>query len=257
MTANASPPGSLAVQLRKANHPQLLALVEAHGRELRIRELRQILLNPYCDRRVVEELLAVRSLMSLYEARAALCRFRHTPEAAAMRFVAGLFWRDQAEVCRDPRLNAGLRRLANRYLSQRLPRLSRGEKVALARLASAPLLSELSRFPDERILLAVLDNPRLTVAGLRPLASDPKALPRHLELLANHPQWGRPYEIRATLGRNPQAPFRTLLALLPDLRRDDLAEIAQMQDHSSVVTGRARELLSERWPRIESPQLEE
>lgn len=249
MTANASPPGSLAVQLRRANHAQLLALVEAQGRQLQMRHLRQILLNPYCDRRIIEEILCIRPLMSLYEARAALCRYRHTPEAAAMRHVAGLFWRDQAEICRDSGLHPGLRRLANRYLLQRLPRLSTGEKMALARLASPSLLSELSRLPDKRILMAVLENPRLTTDVLRPLAADAKVSPRHLELLANHPRWGRPYEIRAALGRNPQAPFRVLFSLLPDLQRDDLEEIAQLQEHSSVITRRAREILQERWPR--------
>ncbi len=253
MTANASPPGSPTVQLRRADHTQLLALVEARGRQLKMRDLRQILLNPYCDRRIIEEVLCIRSLMSLYEARAALCRFRHTPEAAAMRYVAGLYWRDQAEICRDPRLHPGLRRLANRYLLQRLPRLSPGEKVALARLASPSLLSELSRLPDKRILMAVLENPRLTTDVLRRLAADPKVSPGHLELLANHPRWGRPYEIRAALGRNPQAPFRVLFSLLPGLQRHDLAEIAQLEGHSSVITRRAQELLQERWPRASAP----
>lgn len=246
MTADASPPGSLAGRLRRSNHHTLLSLVEAHGRELQLRDVRQILLNPFCDRRIIEELLSIRSLMTIYEVRVAVCRHRHTPQADAMRYVADLFWRDLVEITVDRRLKPGLRQVASRTLRQRLPRLTVGELIALARRSTPPVTGELIRHADARVRQAVYENPRLTAQDLLPLASDPKATPRQLESLANHPRWGRPYEIRAALGRNPQAPFRVLFALLPDLLREDLEEIAALKGHSSIVRQRAHELLAER-----------
>lgn len=243
MTARASPPGSLTVRLRRANGRELLSLVEVHGAEFQLKDVRQILLNPYCDRRVIEELLCIRSLMSIYEVRVALCRHRHTPHADAMRHLSGLFWRDLVEITRDQRLSIALRRVAGRYVVQRLPRLSSGEKMSLARRASPEIVSELMKTPDLRIVAAIFDNPRLTVETLLPLASDTAASPQKLNVLATHPRWGRPYEIRAALGRNPQVPFRIHFAVLPELRREDLEEIAALEAHSSVVRQRARDLL--------------
>lgn len=246
MTANASPPGSLTVRLRRSNQSDLLSLVEARGRELKLRDVRQILLNPHCDRQVIEALLAIRSLVATYEIRAALCRHRRTPQAAAMRHVVDLFWRDLVDIAGDQRLSPALRHSANRTLQQRLPRLSVGEKMALARRATGAVLAELSQHPDLRVLSAVFDNPRLTVQDLVPLASDAHSKPRQLELLANHPRWGRPYEVRAALARNPQAPFRVLFALLPDLLREDIQEVARIESHSSIVRQWAREELTQR-----------
>ena len=249
MTASASPPGSLAVRLRRANSTQLMELVDHHGRELQLRHVRQILLNPFCDRPVIEALMSMRSLISIYVVRAALCRHPKTPQADAMRHVAGLFWRDLMEISLDLRLAPAVRRVAERTLLQRLPRLTVGEKISLARRAAPDVAVRLTELPDLRILAAVLDNPRLTASALLPLANDAQASPRKLALLAEHPRWGRPYEIRAALGRNPQAPFRVHLAILPDLRLEDLRDIAALKEHASIIRHRAAELVQSHLPK--------
>ncbi len=248
MTASASPPGSLAADLRRANAAQLLDLVDQYGRELQLQHVRQILLNPFCDRPVLEALLCNRGLMSTNAVRSALCRHRKTPQADAMRHVGGLFWRDLMEIALDLHLTPAVRQVATRTLLQRLPRLALGEKVNLARRATPDIAVHLAALPDLKILSAVLDNPRLTVSALLPLANDHTASPHKLALLADHPRWGRPYEIRVALGRNPQAPFRVHLAILPELRRDDLRQIAELKEHASIIRQRADELARKRIP---------
>lgn len=240
-----SPPGDLAPRLRRAPSRELLALVGRHLRDFTMREVRQVLLNPHVSGEVIEELLVARHLRSSYEVRRAIARHQRTPEAAAMRFISGLFWHDLAEIALDVRLKPAVRRVAERYLIQRLPRLTVGEKVTLARRATGEVIACLRRDPSRRVIRALLENPRLTVQLIVPLAAK-SGSPRILDLVAKNTPWGQRYEVRSALAENHATPFRAVFAILPTLRREDLARIAGDDEHSSVVRNRAREILEER-----------
>ena len=233
-------------RLRRANGRDLVRLVEENSRWLGIREVRQILLNPFVGGEAIEELAMNRKLTAAYEVRCALARHRRTPQAVAMRFVAGLVWRDLMEVSADTRIQASVRRLAEKYLAQRLSGLSVGERVSLARRASAETAAQLAADGDPRVVRALLANPRLSEERLLPTVSHPRVSPRLLDLVARDERWGCRYPIKVALCRNPQTPFRVLFELLPALRRDDLESVTLVEAHSSVVLQRARELLSGR-----------
>ncbi|MEM9595124.1 MAG: hypothetical protein AAGD06_12710 [Acidobacteriota bacterium] len=239
-------PDDLPQRLRRADRRGLRLLVEEHGRQLTLGDVRQILLNPFVDGEVIEELSFIRSLVSKIEVRRALARHRRTPEPVAMRFVANLFWRDLMEITADTRLRAPVRRLAERYLLQRLPRLTTGEKISLARRATPETAGRLLLDPNPRVVRAVLGNPRLTEERLLLLVSHPEAEPRILHLVSEDPRWGPRYSVSLALARNPRSPFRTVFAILPRLRRRDLESVAVQASHSSVVRHRAQDHLDAR-----------
>ncbi len=245
--ATPTPPSDLAPRLRRAGSPELLRLTCGHLRELTLREVRQILRNPHVGGEVIEELLAARHLLASYEMRCSIARHQRAPEVAAMRFIPGLFWRDLMEITVDVRLRPAVRRVAEKYLVQRLPRLTTGEKISLARRAVGEVITQLRRDPSLAVIRALLENPRLTEEALVPLAARSPS-PRILDLVANSPVWGRRFEIRAALARNTATPFRAVFAILPALTRSDLAEIAGDEAQSSVVRNRASDLL-ENWGR--------
>lgn len=242
-----SPPSELAHRLRRAASSELLRLTSDHLRELTMREVRQILLNPYVTAEVIEELSAARHLLAGYDMRRAIARHRRAPEVVALRFLPGLFWRDLLEIVLDVRLRPSVRRAAEKYLVQRLPRLTVGEKISLARRGGGEVMAQLRRDPNLRVIGAWLDNPRLTEQLVVLLAAGATS-PRVLDLVAKSERWGRRYEVRAALGRNAATPFRAAFALLPTLRRDDVAAIAHDERQSTVVRNRAAELLAS-WQR--------
>ena len=246
--ASRGPGKSLLQRLRHANPRELQTLVQDHARELTIREVRQILLNPFTDASVLEELFSTRSLTAAYEVRAALCRDRRSPQHASMRFLAGLRWRDLMEIAGDSRIHPGVRRVAEKYICQRMPRLTLGEKINLARRATAPVLALLLTDPNGRVVNAVLDSPRTTESLVLDLASNPKAPPRILLDLGKHARWGRTYDVRVALSRNTQTPFQVLLELLPALQVDDLLAVASLEAHSSLIRNRAADLAETRQP---------
>lgn len=235
-------PAGLAHRLRRADSPELLRLVTDHLSRFTMREVRQTLLNPYVSAEVIEEMLVNRRLLSSYDVRRAIARHRRTPEAAAMRFISGLFWRDLLEITLDVRLRPAVRRVAEKYLLQRLSRLTVGEKTSLARRAAGQIITQLRHDPNPCVIEALLENPRLTEELLTPLAAQ-SSRPRILDLVARDPAWGRRYEVRRALAKNPAAPFRAILPILGTLYRSDLEEIAADQHQSTVVRNRAAELL--------------
>jgi hypothetical protein len=235
-------PKHLGARLRRATSRQLLELIPAHAGEMTVREVRQVLLNPFVTGPAIDELLAIRRLLSVYEVRSAIARHRRTPQTAALRFVSGLFWRDLVDIAADLRIAPAVRRVAEKYLVRRLGKLAVGERMAIARRATPTVIAHLRHDPSTHVIKALLDNPRLTEEALLPLTSSDKTLPRILELVARHERWGPRYELRVALSRNPQTPCRALVEILPHLRREDLRAVVELDAHSWIVRHRAREL---------------
>ena len=230
----------------RASARELLELLADRRQDLTVGEARRVLRNPFTTSEVIEGLLGARRLLASYELRSAIARHRRTPEAAAMRFIVGLYWRDLLEITVDMRIAPAVRRVAEKYLVERSKRLTVGEKVTLARRATPEVVAHLRKDPSLRVIEALLENSRLTESALLPLVTSEETLPRVLDLVASNPRWGRRYEIRLALCCNTRSPFRVILPNLPTLRLVDLRRVAAQESHSSVVRHRAEEILEAR-----------
>jgi hypothetical protein len=233
----------LARRLRAAPAEELAKLVAEHAGRLPAEAACQALRNPFVSTEVIELLAAENRLLSFYQVRRELARSPRSPEALALRLVPGLYWRDLADLGLDMRLHPRLRRAADLALAARLPELAVGEKVAIARRASASLLAQLRHDPSPRVIAALLDNPRLTEGVLAPLVASDRAAPAVLQLIATDRRWGARYDLRLALARNPRTPAAAVLPILATLRKADLAGIAADPRVTDVVRRRARLLL--------------
>lgn len=233
----------LRARLGRANSRELLQLVADLGEALTTGDARRVLRSPFATADVIEALLVARRLSASYDVRSAIARHRRTPEAVALRFISGLFWRDLLEISADLRISPAVRKVAESYQIRRLGRLTTGEKVALARRATPEVLAHLRQDPTLQVIKALLENPRLTESTLLPMVASETTLPRVLDLVASNPRWGARYDIRVALSRNTRSPFSAIFKILPTLRRKDLLVVAHREEHSSIVRHRARELL--------------
>lgn len=236
-------PEDLPRVLRRCPGPELRALVDRYGRFFTLRELRQLLLNPFVDGEILTELASVRTLTRSPAAKAAIAAHARTPEAISTRFLPHLFWRHLLDISVNGKLRLSVRRVAERHLIERLPRLALGERIALARRASPAALGALLKTEEAGVLTAALDNPRAKEEVFMPLLRGAETSPQALALIAGHPRWRGRYEIRLALCRQPRTPFQHLQDLLPGLRRDDLKELLLIDDHSSLVHRWIRDLL--------------
>jgi len=239
------PVPELAHRLREAGSEELTALVREHANELDPEAVRQALRNPHCTTEATEEIAGQDRLLSFYEVRRDLTMHPRTPEIVALRFVAGLYWRDLMDLGCDTRLRPTLRRAADVQLGVRLPQLAVGEKMSLARRASPGVLSLLRYDPSPRVIAAVLDNPRLTEMLLAPVVARVSTPPAVLALVAGDRRWGVRYPVRVALARNPSTPVDVAWRILATLRRTDLQPVAADPRCSEPVRQRARVLLRE------------
>jgi len=236
-------PRNLLSRLSSAPAEEVEGLISEYRDHLSLADLRAVARNPYARAETLEALASVRGLTASYEARALLARHRRTPQVVAMRFVAGLFWQELKEIALDVRLAPPLRYLAEKYLLQRLPRMSIGERMTLSRRAPAETLARLCSDVDLRVLEAALENPRLTEERLIPFLLSPKTHPRRLQKVALHPRWSCCYEVRLALCHNPLTPLACSLPLLEFLRRQDLASLVASERVPSMVRFEASHLL--------------
>ena len=237
---------TLLHRLRREPRASLLDLVEEHGRDFSIRELRQVLLNPFVDGEVLQALAANRKLMAMREAKAAVARHRRTPEPVAMRLIPNLFGRDLTEITLDLRIRAAVRRVAERYLTQRLPRLSEGEKINLARRSVDSVTAKLIAEARPRVVDAGLDNPRLGEKALLDVVTAESASPQLLARIAEHPRWGVRYEVQAALCQHAKTPYRIILKHLDRLRPEELERVVANEEHAGFLRAMAKELIESR-----------
>ncbi len=236
-------------RLGRAGSQELSRIIADQADALTTGDARRILRNPFATAEAIEALLMARRLLASYDVRGAIARHRRTPESVALRFIPGLFWRDLLEISADVRISPAVRGIAEKYLVQRLGRLTTGEKMAVARRATPGVLAHLRADPSLKVIQALLENPRLTEPTLLPLVASEATRPRILDLVASNPRWRSRYEVRVALSRNIFSPFRVIFEILPTLRRQDLLVVASQDEHSSIVRHRARELLESRSPR--------
>jgi hypothetical protein len=237
---------TLVVKIDRADAEGLRILVENHAEHLDLGTARRVIRHPFATAAVLERLLAVPALRAVYDVRSRIARHRQTPLALAMRLVVDLYWRDLLEISINLRLATPLRRAAERYLIERMPRLATGERVALARRAGPRVLARLRQDTDERVIAASLSNPRMTEEIVLPMATNTTTPPRIIQQLATSDRWRNRYPVRQAMALNPQTPLVIQQTLIPTLRRGDLERVMRTPALSSVVHRWAHEALAER-----------
>jgi hypothetical protein len=220
------PEDELPRLLREGNEKELDELLSTRLEEIEPAAVRQLFRNPFLTGVQIDRLLASSRLLSSYEVRMEAARHPRTSRIVALRFIPGLYWADLVRVGLDMRLHPVVRRAAEVRLTERLPSLSVGERMAIARRAAPGVLSALRNDATPRVIAAMLENPRLTEGLLLPLLASQGALPSILAVIASSPKWSVRYPIRLALCQNSRTPVDRTLRLLPLLKRNDLEGVA-------------------------------
>jgi hypothetical protein len=160
-----------------------------------------------------------------YRVRRALARHPHTPRLAAMRLLRELHLMDLVRISLQTASPVELRRLAEDRVLAQLPQLPLGQRIMLARRASARVAGGLIAQGPEQVARIALDNSFLNESQLlRSLAKE--TLPaRTVEAIAKHEKWSKLMNVRIALLRHPHAPVERVLSFLPDLPLRDLEDL--------------------------------
>jgi hypothetical protein len=157
----------------------------------------------------------------------ALVSHPKTPATLSRSLLPHLFWRELAAVAALATVPPLVRREAEKLVRLRLPELSVGERVALARVAGRGLLAVLGEDGEGAVLRALAGNPRATEGEIGRIVARAGTPPELLAWLAEGSAWSQRGAIRLALVRHPRTPHAAALRLVGKLTRPQLREIAE------------------------------
>ena len=184
---------------------------------LKRRDLREEQLKAVCNHPIAAESHALKISLAQHPA---------TPAPQLTVLLSHLHLFDLVTMCQLPGVTADAKMAAERVIIQRLPGTPLGNKMTLARRATALVLDNLVKDGDQRIIAVCLDNPHLKESSLYQLAKNKATSPETISLIARHPRWqGRPNLKQAILG-NPRTPTVWFTLFLPTLTTSELKRLA-------------------------------
>jgi hypothetical protein len=198
-------------------------------------EIAILLRNRAATGEIVARIGRTRSWMSVRDVRVAFVRNPRAPHVLARQVLPHLFCRDLSELAADLRVSPVVRRDAEKLLSVRLPGLSLGERVALARRGSRGIVEVLRNETEAMVLRALACNPHATEADITRILSRPDVPAEFLGWLADQSHWGQRGALRSALVRHPRTPTVAALHLIQALARRELDELLSDSGAPRVV----------------------
>jgi len=163
----------------------------------------------------------------------ALAGHPRTPRHLALRLLRHFYTGDLMHFALRPSVAADLKHFAAEQLVTRLPSVTLGERMMLARRASETVVAALLLDKERRVAHTALDNARLTEAAVIRAVLRPNAGAVFVEVVCHHPRWSLRREIRMALLRSPHTPLARALEFarnLPPLLLRDVLHTSRLPE---------------------------
>ena len=182
--------------------------------------------------------------MRSHRLRQAIALHPRSPRATVMGLLSFLRWGDLARVAASPFPAASVRAAAERILLVRLPEMATGERVSLARIATATVVRGLRSDDHPLGVRAVLQNPQARVEDALFIAARPESAGPILRSLAESRRFVEHQEVRLLLALHPSTPKATALRMLSTLDVAGLTLVAASDKVPRLVRVAAERRLS-------------
>ena len=155
----------------------------------------------------IERIAKDAALAKSRKVRLALAAHPRAPRRLTLRLIRELYTFDLMQFSLMPAVAADLKRVAEEQLVVRLPSVTLGERLSLARRSSTLVAGALLLDKETPVWQAALDNPRLTEAAVFKTLQHPNANAAFVEAVCHHVKWSLRAEIRLALLRSPHTPL--------------------------------------------------
>ena len=174
----------------------------------------------------VENISHNAAVMKSRKVRVALAAHPHAPRRIALRLIRELYPFDLLKFALMPGVAADLKRTADELLVSRLPSITLGERLALARRSSPLVAAALLADKERRVWETALGNPRITEAAIVKALQRTGVTPAFVGAVSHHAKWSLRPEVRIALLRDAHTPLAKALEfarrLPPPVLRDVL-----------------------------------
>jgi len=223
---------------------QLFTVAEGEG--LDDGQAIEILRNPHCTVEVAECVAGHRRLLGSERIRRLVCSVRGMPTPRVADLVATLPWLGLLELAQDPKTPPMVRKMTERRLLLKLPKLTLGEKIGLARRTHRALYGPLIACEDGQVIVALLENPRLTESDVVDLLNNSNPHPIVFSAVLRSPRWAPRRGVRVAMARNRSTPLPVALSAVAELGPGELRALAKDPGLSNDVRNGVLGLLNKR-----------
>ncbi|HJX00133.1 MAG TPA: hypothetical protein VJ453_08225 [Terriglobales bacterium] len=168
-----------------------------------------------------------------------LIQHPHTPRHISLPMLRRLFTFELMDVALASVVAADVKQVAEELLIGKLKTISLGERIALARRASAGVAGVLLLHAQGAVIQAALENPRMTESSIMKSLAKPATPLLLLTMLAANPKWSLRRDIQIGILRRSEASEALVYQVAAKLPKPAIYELLK---HASLPAGR-RELL--------------
>jgi hypothetical protein len=184
----------------------------------------------------------------------ALAAHPRTPRHLALRLLRHFYTGDLMHFALRPSVAADLKHFAAEQLVTRLPSVTLGERLMLARRAAETVAAALLLDKEPRVSHTALENSRLTEAAVIRALLRPNASAAFVEAVCHHSKWSLRREVRLALLRSPHTPLARALEFARNLPPPLLRDVLHTSRLPEKIKSYLRENLKQRSPEVNSPK---
>jgi len=183
----------------------------------------------------LDEFARRRELLHGYPVIRALAFHPNVPRKIALRLLRELHLMDVMKLAQAATAAPDLQRSAEEHLIARLPHVALGQKIALARQASARILAALIIEGNAQVIESAVENPRLTEAQVLKLLMRDKLPMAVVPAFCRSRRWTSVPNVALALLRYPRTPPEAATKILSHIASTDLRALAQTKTVSQVL----------------------
>lgn len=128
-------------------------------------------------------------------------------------------------------------------LVKRLQKLTIGQKIAVAKKGNSSVRKVLGQESNKMIIMAVLDNPKISVPEIEMMARSRNVPNEALTHIARNKHWVKNYSVINNLVSNPKTPAGVAMKFVTHLSKKDLAQLEKNKSVSEAVRSTAKKLV--------------
>jgi len=152
----------------------------------------------------------------------AMVRNPNTPGPVTLALLPHLYLFELVDLCYMPGVTPDQKIAAERTIIQRLPEIGLGNKITLARRATADVVGAILKEGDSRLTAACLNNPRLKEVSILQFLNSGRAKPDTISTVARHSKWTHRPNLRQAILKNRNTPDIWFTLFLPKLKPFEL-----------------------------------
>lgn len=162
---------------------------------------------------------------SSHRLKVALVRNPNTPGSIVLTLLPHLHLFELVDLCLIPGVTPDQKYAAERAILKRLPTTELGNKMTLARRATATVVGEILKEGDARLLEVCLNSPRLREVAILQFINGAHSSAETLSIIARHPKWRLRPNLRIAILKNRRTPSIWFTLFLPPLRTPDIRSL--------------------------------